>query len=132
MSPAVLMFAGRARSSNRDSGQAVACQSTAASRLPKLHARYHVRDPDVRIELVTGASTALVNCVHRCEIEAAFVSEPFNHSGLATQLAFAEELVLITPNELGAIGDPRDIGSQTVIAFETGCSYRRILEDLLT
>lgn len=107
-------------------------ESTAASRLPALLAAYHQRYPDVRIELSTGASTALVNRVHRSEVEAAFVSEPFNRNGLETQVAFVEELVLIAPKEMGGISDIRDVETQTIIAFETGCSYRRILEDLLT
>src|SRR6266568_6996827 len=74
-----------------------ALESTAASRLPPVLSRYHELYPDVQIELVTGTSGALVSRVHKHDIEAAFVAEPFNGEGLETQIAFVEELVLITP-----------------------------------
>jgi DNA-binding transcriptional LysR family regulator len=62
------------------------------------------------------------------DIEAAFVAEPFNKNDLETQPAFTEELVLITPKSFQKVRAPKDIGKRTVIAFATGCSYRRRLE----
>ncbi len=85
----------------------------------------------MQIELVTGTSGALIGKVHRFEIEAAFVAEPFTAAELETQQAFIEELVLITPKNSPEIGTPQDLQKRTVIAFSTGCSYRRILEDWL-
>jgi DNA-binding transcriptional LysR family regulator len=54
-----------------------ALESTAATRLPSILSRYHRAYPDVRIELVTGTTGALVAKVVKHEIEAAFVAEPF-------------------------------------------------------
>ena len=105
-----------------------ALESTAASRLPPVLSRYHSLFPDVRIELVTGTSGALVSRVHKQDVEAAFVAEPFNADGLETRTVFVEELVLITPKSCGPIRSAKDIGNRTVIAFTTGCSYRRRLE----
>ena len=106
-------------------------ESTAAARLPAILSRYHRAYPEVRIELVTGTSGALVARVHACEIEAAFVAEPFTVAGLATQHAFDEELVVIQPRSAAALRSPRDIAGLTVIAFSAGCSYRRRLEEWL-
>jgi len=107
-------------------------ESTAAARLPPILAAYHRAYPEVQIELVTGTSGALVARLHAFEIEAAFVAEPFTASGLATQAAFDEELVVIAPRGAArAVRRPRDIGARTVIAFSAGCSYRRRLEDWL-
>ena len=106
-------------------------ESTAAARLPAILSRYHRAYPEVRIELVTGTSGALVARVHACEIEAAFVAEPFTVAGLATQRAFDEELVVIQPRSAAALRSPRDIAGRTVIAFSAGCSYRRRLEEWL-
>ncbi|HVL74943.1 MAG TPA: LysR family transcriptional regulator [Noviherbaspirillum sp.] len=106
-------------------------ESTAAARLPPLLARYHADYPQVRIELVTGTSGALVGKVQRFEIEAAFVARPFNEAGLDTQLAFVEELVLIAPRDWKGGPDEAGLRGRTLIAFSTGCSYRRILEDWL-
>ncbi len=108
-----------------------ALESTSATRLPSVLSRYHQIYPDVRIELVTGTSGALVSHVHKQDIEAAFVAEPFNAQGLESQQVFVEELVLITPKTFGRIRSPRDVGNRTVIAFATGCSYRGRLEHWL-
>lgn len=105
-----------------------ALESTSASRLPPILSRYHQRYPEVHIELVTGTSMALVSRVHDQDIEAAFVAEPFNDRSLETQPAFAERLVLVTPKSVGRIRSPKDLGKTTIIAFASGCSYRRRLE----
>ena len=108
-----------------------ALESTSASRLPPVLARYHLLYPDVQLELVTGTSGALVGRVHKQEIEAAFVAEPFNANELEIQTAFVEELVLITPKSVPPVRSLKDIGSRTLIAFAAGCSYRRRLESWL-
>ena len=105
-----------------------ALESTAATRLPPVLARYHRDFPAVRLELVTGTSGALVDKVVRGEIEAAFVAEPFSAKNLETQHAFSEELVLISPKGHPRIARPQDIEQRVVLAFTTGCSYRRRLE----
>lgn len=107
-------------------------ESTAAARLPPILARYHDAYPDVMIELVTGTSGALINKVRNYDVEAAFVAEPFTTSDLDGQEVFVEELVLIMSKSAPAIRTPRDLKTSTVIAFTTGCSYRRILEDWLS
>ena len=105
-----------------------ALESTSAARLPPILSRYHLLYPQVSVELVTGTSGALVSLVHAQEIEAAFVAEPFNAAGLEARSAFREEIVLIVPKSLPRIRSPRDIANLTVIAFASGCSYRRRLE----
>jgi DNA-binding transcriptional LysR family regulator len=103
-------------------------ESTAATRLPAVLARYHRRYPAVRLELSTGTSGALVDRVQRGELEAAFVAEPFPAKNLETAHAFSEELVLITPKTHRAVRRPADIEQRVILAFTTGCSYRRRLE----
>src|SRR5207249_3475130 len=90
--------------------------------------RYHRAYPDVRIELVTGTTGALVTKVMNHEVEAAFVAEPFTANDLEAEPVFSEELVLIAPKSFPRIKTPKDIGHTTLIAFATGCSYRRRLE----
>jgi DNA-binding transcriptional LysR family regulator len=105
-----------------------ALESTAATRLPPLLARYHKRHPAVRLELSTGTSGALVDRLLRGEIEAAFVAEPFPAKNLETVHAFSEELVLITPKTHAPVASPKDVDRRVILAFTTGCSYRRRLE----
>lgn len=106
-------------------------ESTAGTRLPDLLSRYHRAHPDVSIELATGTSAALVKQVVEFEIEAAFVSEPFSAPGLNARPVFDEELVLISAEDHPAIGNPDDLGACTLIAFASGCSYRKVLENWL-
>jgi DNA-binding transcriptional LysR family regulator len=108
-----------------------ALESTSAARLPPVLSKYHLLYPDVSIELVTGTSGALVSRVHDQDVEAAFVAEPFTTKGLESQLAFVEDVVLITPKSCPRVRTPDDIGNLTVIAFSNGCSYRRRLEGWL-
>jgi DNA-binding transcriptional LysR family regulator len=105
-----------------------ALESTAATRLPPILSRYHQTYRDVRIELVTGTTGALIAKVVDHEVEAAFVAEPFTANDLETEPVFSEELVLIAPKGFPTIKTPKDIGHTTLIAFATGCSYRRRLE----
>jgi DNA-binding transcriptional LysR family regulator len=105
-----------------------ALESTAATRLPPVLARYHRAHPAVGLELVTGTTGALVDKVLREELEAAFVAEPFASSGLQSRHVFTEELVLITAKDHPRIAGPADLAQRTVLAFTTGCAYRRRLE----
>lgn len=97
-------------------------ESTAATRLAPVLARYHLAYPEVRLELVTGTTGALVARVLSADIEAAFVAEPYTAEGLESLHVFTEELVLITPKGLA------DIRHAPILAFAAGCSYRRRLE----
>src|SRR5436305_1138530 len=60
--------------------------------------------------------------------EAACVAEPFAAKNRDMQHAFTEELVLITPKGHPRVARPQDIDQRIVLAFTTGCSYRRRLE----
>lgn len=107
-------------------------ESTAAARLPPLLANFHNRYPDVQLEMVTGTSTSLIARVHRYEIEAAFVSEPFQMADVETQPVFTEELVLIASKNARHVETARDLEGCTIVAFAPGCSYRTIFEGWLT
>lgn len=106
-------------------------ESTAASRLPPLLARYHEAYPEVRLELTTGTSDALIDAVSRREVEAVFAAGSLSNAELCSQPAFREELVLIAPRTHPKIGSPRDVRADSVIAFPSGCFYRRELLDWL-
>lgn len=106
-------------------------ESTAAARLPPILSHFHSSWPEVQIELATGTSGALIRKVLDYSLEAAFVAEPFARTDLETQEAFEEELVLITSKSAPPVKTPADLKIHSVIAFPTGCSYRRILEDWL-
>lgn len=96
-------------------------ESAAGARLPPILSAFHARYPDVTIELQTGTTRAMLRQLARHEVEAAFVSEPFEDAALSSVPAFDEELVLITAKGWDATR------TGTVVAFPHGCSYRQRL-----
>lgn len=106
-------------------------ESTAGSRLAPILSRFHRLHPGVVVELVTGTTGALLQRVAQFEIEAAFVSEPFTPDGLQTLKVFDEELVLITSRGVPPVRRAADLAGMSMVAFASGCSYRKRLEDWL-
>ena len=106
-------------------------ESTAGSRLAPLLSRFHRTHPGVVVELVTGTTGALLQRVANFEVEAAFVSEPFTPGALPSRKVFEEELVLITAREVEGVRRAADLQGMTLIAFASGCSYRKRVEEWL-
>jgi len=105
-----------------------ALESTTASRLPAVLAAYHAACPQVRVELTTGTNDALTAAVAERRLDAAFVAEAPRAAGLAHQPLFSERLVLISARSHPPIRSPEDVAGDTLIAFPTGCAYRRVLQ----
>lgn len=106
-------------------------ESAAGARLPPVLSAFHARHPEVSIELQTGTTGALLQRLERCEVEAAFVSEPFEQGRLSSRPAFEEELVLITARGAAAPRSAAGLDGRTLVAFPHGCSYRRRLVEWL-
>ncbi|MCJ2065789.1 LysR substrate-binding domain-containing protein [Methylobacterium sp. J-088] len=99
-------------------------ESAAGARLPPILSAFYARYPDVAIELRTGTTRALLRQLDGFEIEAAFISEPFERRSLASVHVFDEDLVLITGKGATTIRAAVALGGRTVVAFPHGCSYR--------
>jgi DNA-binding transcriptional LysR family regulator len=106
-------------------------ESAAGARLPPVLSAFHARHPEVAVELQTGTTGALLRRLEHFEIEAAFVSEPFERGSLSSLPAFEEELVLITAKGAPALRKATDLNGQTLVACPHGCSYRRRLHEWL-
>jgi DNA-binding transcriptional LysR family regulator len=108
-------------------------ESTAASRLPPLLSRYHARYPQVRVELATNTTDALLEAVLARRFDAVLVAgcSEAQALGLAVLAAFDEELVIIAPRLHPPIGSARDVRTDTIISFPSGCAYRHRLQSWL-
>lgn len=106
-------------------------ESAAAARLPPVLSAFHVQHPDVAIELRTGTTATLLRLLEQFEIEAAFVSEPFEPGTWSSTPVFEEELVLITAKNAPAPRGAAHLDGCTMVAFPHGCSYRRRLVEWL-
>src|SRR6266540_2715108 len=104
-------------------------ESTAAMRLPVPMNEYLARYPDVSLELRTGNTRQLAAEVLGGELDAALTSDPVADAPFEKVPIYEEELVIIATAGHPPIKSPRDARSQTVLAFESGCSYRQRLED---
>jgi DNA-binding transcriptional LysR family regulator len=65
------------------------------------------------------------------DVEVAFIAEPVHFETLRTRAVFEEELVLVAPRSFPEPDDVDAISGRTVVAFESGCAYRRYLEEWL-
>jgi DNA-binding transcriptional LysR family regulator len=106
-------------------------ESAAGARLPPILSAFHAQHPNVTIELQTGTTRVLLRQMERFEIEAAFVSEPFEKGSLSSVPVFDEELVLITAKGGPAIREAVEMSGRTLVAFPHGCSYRQRLVEWL-
>src|SRR5215831_12923676 len=104
-------------------------ESTAAMRLPVPMNEYLGRYPDVTLELRTGNTRELAADVLAGELDAALASEPTADAPFEKVMIYEEELVIIATADHPPIKSPRDAKRQTVLAFESGCSYRQRLEE---
>ena len=104
-----------------------ALESTTASRLPPVLARYHKAYPEVRVELTTGTNDALTAAVLDRRVDAAFVAEVPASKELASMPLFAERLMVISSLDHRRIRRPEDVEGDSIIAFPNGCAYRRRL-----
>lgn len=106
-------------------------ESAAGARLPPILSAFHAQNPNVVIELQTGTTRAMLRLLEGFEVEAAFVSEPFERGSLSSVPAFDEELVLITAKGTPTVRQAVELGGRTVVAFPHGCSYRQRLIEWL-
>ncbi len=106
-------------------------ESTAGARLPPLLSSFHLQYPEMSIELQPGITDVLLRMLDRLEIDAAFVSEPFEKGRLSSLPVYDEELTLISAKGVPRIRGAQDLNGKTIVVFPHGCSYRRRLTEWL-
>lgn len=105
-----------------------ALESTTASRLPPILARFHGNYPEVRLELVTGTNDTLLGQLSERRLDAAFIAEPPALQAFEHIPVFDERLTVISSPDHPPIRRPRDVEGDLLIAFPEGCAYRRVLQ----
>ncbi|GAB2850662.1 LysR family transcriptional regulator [Pseudoduganella ginsengisoli] len=105
-----------------------AMETTAAARLPKVLAAFHSAYPDVDLQLETAPTDPLVQSVLNYKLDVALVAAPIERDELAQHAVFDEELVLLTDPTHAPVASPHDVARRVILAFRSGCVYRRRLE----
>ncbi|MED1792099.1 LysR family transcriptional regulator [Brevibacillus nitrificans] len=108
-----------------------AVETTAAIRLPKLLTKYHTDYPSVDFSLVTGYSETNIHSVLHYELNGAFVVGPVEHPDLVQEHVIDEEMVIVTPVSHPPIHSLHDLQMHTLLVFQSGCSFRAKLNQLL-
>ncbi|MFM9281840.1 LysR family transcriptional regulator [Paenibacillus jiagnxiensis] len=103
-------------------------ETTAAVHLPGIMLDYHKQYPEVKLSLVTGHSSKMVESLLNYELDASFISGPFEHPELEAICAFREELVLVSePTD----EDLEEVLERPFLFFGVGCAHRERLEQWL-
>ncbi|WP_416828444.1 LysR family transcriptional regulator [Ectobacillus polymachus] len=101
---------------------------TAAVRLPSVLANYHRLYPEVNLSLATGSTEELVSEVLKYNLDGSFVTNPVEHPDIIQYPLIEEELVLITDLSQPTLKSIKDLKTQTILVFRSGCTYRAKLE----
>jgi DNA-binding transcriptional LysR family regulator len=107
----------------------VAPESTTSVRLPTPLSEYCQRYPEVTVELRTGNGQQITNAVLRGEADVGMSIEPIPDAPFDKAPIYLEELVIVAAAGHPPIRSARDARSRTVLVFESGCPYRKRLED---
>lgn len=112
-----------------------AMESTAAARLPQPLAQLHAQWPGLVLELSTAPSRQLVEQVLAHRIDCALVAWPppgiDADAPLERTAVFSETLLLALPADHPPVHTPQDLQRDTLAAFSSGCTYRRMGESFL-
>jgi DNA-binding transcriptional LysR family regulator len=87
----------------------------------------------VRLSVRTATTADLVTAVLDGTLDGAFVAGPIDHAELSAEIAFREELVLVTARRwtsLAALRAGTDQSGPTALVFRSGCTYRQRLEQV--
>jgi len=107
-----------------------AMESTAAVHLPRLLSALHAKYPALDVHLVTATSGVLMAQVRAGDLSAAFVAGDVAEPGLVADVAFVEELVLVTHPSVRRPGAD-ELRGRTLVTFGAGCTYRACIQDWL-
>ena len=107
-----------------------AMESTAAVHLPRLLSTLHAKYPALDVHLVTATSGVLMARVRAGDLSAAFVAGDVTEPGLVADVAFVEELVLVTHPSVRRPGAD-ELRGKTLVTFGAGCTYRAYIQDWL-
>jgi DNA-binding transcriptional LysR family regulator len=114
-------------------------ESTAASRLPPVLARFNEQNPDIALKLTLGATRELTKAVLSGDLDCALIATPQGEPGwlssagpdagdLHSARVYEEDLLLVMPPHHASVAVPQDIRLPALAALEPGCTYRQIAE----
>jgi len=137
----LIALADEARGALKPSGPAGsfrvgAMESTAASRLPPVLAKFHAAWPAVSLQLITGGTKGLIRRLLAHELDCALIGQPpiegidtgYDAGRLEGERVFTEDLLIVLPPGHPPIAKAADLRVDSLAALEPGCTYRAVAE----
>ena len=110
-----------------------ALQSVAAFRAPDILQRFVSKYPEMDFILKTGTTDELIKKVLSFKLDGAFVAGRVKHSDLIVKPIIMEKMCIVSTPLYGSIDLLKKSNKPIkLIVFSKGCSYRNLLEELLT
>ncbi|MEY8349784.1 LysR family transcriptional regulator [Bacillus cereus] len=106
-----------------------AMETAAAVRLPNILSNYHTKYPEVEIGIQTNSTEKLTEKILLHELEGAFVANITEDPALEKIEVFQEEMMLLSKRKF--LLDHKYMEEQSFIVFQSGCFYRKVLEEWL-
>ncbi|HEK9101675.1 LysR family transcriptional regulator [Bacillus pfraonensis] len=106
-----------------------AMETAAAVRLPSILSNYHTKYPEVEIALQTNSTEELTKKILLHELEGGFVANTIDDPALEKIEVFQEEMMLLSKRKF--LLDHKYMEEQSFIVFQSGCFYRKVLEEWL-
>ena len=106
----------------------VTTQTSALSLLPRALSEFHREYPKISIKLTTANVMNALSKVNNAESDLAIVAGNFSLKNLNTDEIGTEKLLIVGSDPVDFEDDSKSI---PIVAFNTGCVYRKKLEDYL-
>ena len=106
-----------------------ATQTISASRLPKLFALFHKKNPTVHLVLKTEKQEALLDKLIKGELDGAFIYDKFTSIKVKEIFSFEEKITLVSST---VISDTSNITAPIIVNTDNHCPYGQLLKKWFT
>lgn len=102
-----------------------ATQTISASRLPKLFALFHEKNPTVSLVLKTEKQEVLLDKLIKDELDGAFIYDKYTSIKVKEIFSFREDIALISSTN---INDTSNITTPIIVNTDNQCPYHQLLK----
>ncbi|MBQ3678038.1 MAG: hypothetical protein II929_00795 [Succinivibrio sp.] len=106
-------------------------QSTAQTYLPAILSEFHKQFPEYKLRISTSNAAMNIEKLFRYESEFVYVAGYIDSQDISSVKLTDEKLVLISNQRINNLQEFLSAGNTTLLAFPSGCAYRKQTENWL-
>ena len=106
-------------------------QSTAQTYLPAILSEFHKQFPEYKLRISTSNAAMNIEKLFRYEAEFVYVAGSIDSQDISSVKLTDEKLVLISNQRINNLQEFLSAGNTTLLAFPSGCAYRKQTENWL-